>query len=228
MRQINNYKIVGWDVDTQRDFMEGRENNAIGYEGKLKINDAMTIAPALRKLSVYLRQKGVPIMGSVDWHDESSVEFSSNPDFVNTFPPHCIAGHYGAEKIDATRPENPIYINPEKGFEVEGLYERLKDHEGEVFFRKDRFDVFDLNGNPYSKELVKKLGIEKALVYGVALEVCDDYAIKGLLKLGVQVYAVEDAMKALNEDSRPQILQSWQKAGAKIVRLEDVLKGKVI
>ena len=228
MRQINNYKIVGWDVDTQRDFMEGRENNAIGYEGKLKINDAMQIAPALRKLSLYLRQKAIPIMGSVDSHNEDSIEFSSTPDFMNTFPPHCVAGHYGAEKIDATRPENPIYVDHEKGFEIEGLYERLMNHEGEVFFRKDRFDVFDNNGNPYSKELVKKLGIEKAIVYGVALEVCNNYAINGLLDLGVQVYAVEDAMKALNEDSRPQVLKAWEKAGAKIVRLEDVLKGKVI
>jgi nicotinamidase/pyrazinamidase len=230
MKMNNRYKIVGWDVDTQRDFMEGAKDNPVFYEGKLKIDDAMDIASNLEKITNCLWERNVPILGSVDWHSKDAYEFpkeGTEPDFANTFPEHCVQDTYGAEKIDATRPVDPLWIDYAKGLNVDGLISQIVRHNGEVFFRKDRFDVFDENGNPYAKQIVKELGVEKAILYGVALEVCDDFAVMGLRNLGVEVYAVSDAMRALDESVRPQILEKWEKAGAKIVKLDDVLRGNI-
>lgn len=229
MRQINDYKIVGWDVDTQRDFMENGKN-PIRYTGKLAIEGAMDIEDNLAELQLFLRQKQIPIMGSVDWHSKDADEFpklGEEPDFMNTFPEHCVRDTYGAEKIDATRPENPMYIGHDTNFDLKEMLRRVKLYDGEVYFQKDRFDVFDENGNHYAKPIVEGLGIEKALVYGVALEVCNNFAVKGLRDLGIDVYAVEDCMKAINEEVRPQILNEWEKLGAKVVKLEQVLKGEL-
>lgn len=225
----NNYKIIGWDVDTQRDFMECKNDNVINYEGKLKIENAMEIAPNLKKLTRYLRQNNLPIMGSIDWHPKDAEEFpkiGDDPDYQNTFPAHCIKNTYGAEKIDATRPINPFYVDYDWKYNTEKLIEKIKDYDGEIIFKKDRFDVFDKQGNPYTKEILKELGVEKAIVYGVALEVCNNYAVNGLRDLGIEVYAVKDAMKAIDENNRENILESWKNAGAKIITLENILNGR--
>ena len=222
----NNYNVVLWDVDTQVDFMENSAHNQKGYDGKLAIADAMSIADNLRVLTNYGRENSLPIFGSVDWHSSQSGEFPrewENADFVNTFPPHCIAGSYGAEKISATNPVNPFFVNYGGELDSKSLVEKIKKHSGDVFFRKDAFDVFSSQGNPYAKSVVEQLGIKKAIVYGVALEVCNNYAVNGLRDLGVEVYAVEDAMKAINENSRAQILDAWRSNGVKVVKLEDVL-----
>lgn len=220
-KDFEKYKILGWDVDTQRDFME--------EGGKLAIAGAMDIAPKLGELTQYLRNKNIPIFGSVDWHPKDAYEFPKNgeePDFANTFPEHCVKNTYGSQKIDATAPLNPLYIDYEKGNDANKLAGLIREHDGEVIFRKDRFDVFDPNGNPYAKDVLKNLGVEKALVYGVALEVCNNFAVRGLLDQGIEVYAIEDAMRAINEDVRPAILGEWKRAGAKIINLENVLKGQ--
>ena len=228
MNRVNDYRIVGWDVDTQRDFMEGIVDNAVNYEGRLKISDAMSIVPQLDMITTYLRKQNIPIMGSVDWHNDDSVEFSQTPDFVNTFPAHCIGDHYGAEKIDVARPVNPIYIDWETEQNYDAILKNIVHHDGEVFFRKDRFDVFDIQGNPYASDVVKDLGVEKAIVYGVALEVCNDAAFGGLVNRGVEVYAVEDAMKAINEEVRSDVLGRWKSMGVNVVKLEDVIFGGVV
>ena len=228
-----NYKfhIVGWDVDTQRDFMENGKN-PLNYVGKLAIKDAMLIAPKLEELTTYLRKAKVPLLGSRDWHNNSSAEFSENPNFQTTFPEHCVANTYGAESIDATKPVNPLNVDWDYEYSVPLLVDNIRNHQGEILFRKDAFNVFQNDeegiGNPYAARVLQALDVKKAIVYGVALEVCDDFAVKGLQDLGIQVYAVEDCMKAINEEVRPQILKKWEEAGAKIVRLEEVLKGGIL
>ena len=227
----NKYEMVAWDVDTQRDFMEGIEVN--GYAGKLALPNAMEIENNLSILTKYLREKNIAILGSVDWHNKDAKEFAENPDFMRTFPQHCVKNTYGAQNIDATKKLNPMYIDWDRIEGLNGLIEKVRKHDGETIFRKDDFDVFRVDrdgiGNPYARAVVKELGIKKAFVYGVATDVCVDYAVEGLRRLGVEVYAIKDCMRGINEENIKAKINNWQQGinPAKIVRLEEILEGKV-
>lgn len=78
-------------VDVQNDFTEG---GALGCDG------GGAIAAAI---SEFLRaNKGdySVVVASRDWHDADSDNgghFSDSPDFVDSWPPHCVAGTSGAD-----------------------------------------------------------------------------------------------------------------------------------
>lgn len=232
MKEKYNINILGWKVDPQEDFLaDGSRNN---YVGKLAIPDGMKVAPAIGKVQATLEDKGVRIFGSMDWHLEEkqndySVEFSDAPDFINTFPPHCIRGTYGAQYIREARGSNPLYLDwyPLENDMVhpEDFAEAALHHDGEVIFRKDRFDVFDKKGNWLTDIVVatlKENGFKAAVVYGVATEVCNNYAVNGLLERGIEVYAVTDAMRAIDETKKDEVFTSWQVKGAKLIRISEL------
>jgi nicotinamidase/pyrazinamidase len=214
----NKYKVIGWKVDLQEDFVSSGERS--GYKGALAIKDAEEIISAVEKVEKILKSYAFPILGSMDYHKADSAEFSKEgekADFKNTFPPHCIAGTYGAEFADWAEPKNPLYVDWTDKQDMKDLTSRILAHEGDVIFRKDAFDVFSEQGNKYAKPIVENLSVKNAIVYGVALEVCNDFAIKGLLDLGVKVYAVTDAMKAINEDNRKNVLDAWKEQKVNLV-----------
>ncbi|MGV8161901.1 MAG: cysteine hydrolase family protein [Candidatus Nanoarchaeia archaeon] len=214
----NKYKTIGWKVDLQEDFMnDGSRNN---YVGKLAITNAMNIAKTVKKVEQTLRMYSIPILGSMDWHNEDSEEFpaqGTDADFKKTFPLHCVAETYGAQFIDEAKPHNPMYVEWNKDYDLGTLTANILTHEGEIIFRKDSVNVFGKNGNKYASPVIQQINTKNAIVYGVALEVCDDFAIKGLLDSGVNVYAVTDAMKAINEKIRDAVLDSWKDLGVKLL-----------
>ena len=219
----NDHQIVGWKVDTQEDFMNDGSRN--DYKGKLAIKDALKIAGTIAKVERTLRMYQVPILGSMDWHGVDSHEFpeeGNNPDFSQTYPAHCVAGTYGSNFIKEAAPRNPLFIEHDKNYNLEELTEKIVNHEGEVIFRKDAFDVFSSKGNKYAKDIVRNLDVKSAFVYGVALEVCNDFAVKGLLEEGIEVYAISDAMKAINEDVRESVFDTWKELGASIITSDDL------
>lgn len=216
---INKYDTIGWKVDLQEDFMNEER-------GKLAIQNAMSIVKNIEETENILRQYKIPILGSMDWHHNNSSEFpkkEESPDFKQTFPEHCIANTYGAQFIKEAQPKNPMYIDWNREYNLDELTNQIMKHEGDVIFRKDAFDVFSEKGNKHTGKILEKLNVKSAIVYGVALEVCNDYAIKGLSERGIQVYAVTDAMKAINEDNRQRILDDWESKGAKLIKSEQLL-----
>ena len=60
-------------------------------DGKLYVPNAEEIIPNLEKLYNYDRKNEIQIMGSADYHTLQDEEISDNPDYLNTFPPHCFA-----------------------------------------------------------------------------------------------------------------------------------------
>ena len=89
-----------WDVDTQVDFMLPH--------GKLYVPGAEETAPAMKRLVDAARAAGIPHVASADDHELTDPEIAHDPDFTNTFPPHCLRGTHGAEKIPETQQEDPL------------------------------------------------------------------------------------------------------------------------
>lgn len=210
-------KTIFWDVDTQYDFMMP--------DGKLYVPDAEKIIPNLKQLTRYAREKHIPIFGSVDYHNPNDPEISDNPDFRETFPPHCLKGDPGQEKIEATRPENPLWIDSDP-IPEEDLRNMLSSHRGEIIFRKQRFDVFS---NPNVIPVLNIVQPERIVVYGVALDVCDKYAVEGFLKLGkYDIWLVEDATKPIYPEAAEKLLEEWSKKGVRIVKTADIVEKEAL
>ena len=67
----------------------------------------------------------------------------------------------------------------------------------------------------------------KAVVYGVATDYCVKAAVIGMQQRGIQCYVVEDAIAGVSPDSTKEAIWKMLEAGAKFVKTEDVLSGKV-
>jgi len=203
-------KTIFWNVDTQYDFMRDK--------GALAVSDAYIIEENLQTLTEFAHTKGVQIIFTGDWHTPDSSEFSSVPDYKQTYPPHCLINTQGAAFIPATTPYKPFIIDwQDKSLDTEALVR----HKGDIVIYKDAFDVFA--GSPHSETVLQIIQPSKVVVYGVAANVCVHYAICGLLQRGKTVYAVLDAMKGLPELPLEPLIKQWKSKGSLLVRTEDVL-----
>ncbi len=59
---------------------------------------------------------------------------------------------------------------------------------------------------------------DRVVVYGVALEVCDRYAVEGMLALdaGFDIVVVEDAVAALDAARGAELLDDWRRRGVRV------------
>ena len=205
-------KTIFWNVDTQYDFMRDDKS----HKGKLPILGARLIEGNLELLTKLAKIKNIKVINTADWHNLDSEELSNNPDFVRTFPPHCLIGTKGAEFVPATSPENPYIIDwRERNLEAIRLFDSRN-----IVLYKDKFDVF--TGTPHSNSVVELLRLDRAIVYGVATNVCVDYAVNGLLERKVQVYVPLDAIKELPNLALPY--DNWSKRGVNLTTTNEIYR----
>lgn len=206
--------LIFWDVDTQYDFMHA--------DGRLYVPGAEEIIPNLARLTAHAHASQVRIVASADDHEPSHAEISERPDFTETFPPHCMRGTPGQQKIPETALVNPVVIEPRRQDEA-ALRERVAKHSGDILFHKYRFDVFS---NPNVAPVVELLDPTDVVLYGVALDVCDRYAVDGLLDRRPQtrISLVTDATKAIAPDRVASLLEGWTRRGVRLITTDDALR----
>jgi nicotinamidase/pyrazinamidase len=203
-----------WDVDTQVDFMLP--------DGKLYIHGAETIQPQLATIIDVAKKYGIPVFGSVDYHAPEDAELAVDPDFNRTFPPHCLAGSPGAEKVDASIPGEITWLDGQDPWPGKPLPTYL-------YLRKQRFDVFS---NPHMSNLLSSMQARNLIVFGVALDVCVAHAIDGFLQSAGftgDIYLLTDATRAIQPQRGAQMLERWQKNGVKLIEtsaLQELIEKK--
>jgi nicotinamidase/pyrazinamidase len=201
---------IFWDVDTQVDFMEPH--------GKLYVPGARDVAPALERLVDAARAAGVVHVASADDHELTDPEISESPDLRNTFPPHCLRGTHGAEKILETKQRDPLPLSLVPF--PPGLIPRLVEGRREILLLKKNFNVFT---NPNTEPLLDALDPDEIVVFGVATDVCDDAAILGFLLRGRHVRFVEDASRGLDEARVAACTAVWRERGVEFSSAEEVI-----
>ena len=194
-----------WDVDTQVDFVHA--------DGKLAVPGAVDVVPAMARLVAAAREAGIPHVASADDHELTDDEISDAPDYSATYPPHCLRGTRGAEKIPETQQVDPVPLAlthvPEKWLQGR-----------EFLLLKKSFDVFT---NPNAEHLLERLDPQEIVLFGVATDVCNDAAIRGLLARGRSVTFVEDAAAGLDERRTATCLASWRVGGVRFATADQAI-----
>ena len=192
-------KAIFVDIDTQFDFMNPN--------GNLYVKNAEKIIPNIKKLIDFALKNKIPIIASVDAHRENDPEFER-------FPPHCVKGTPGYEKIPETKVSN-YEIVENKPQEVEVSPEK------EIVIEKQVFSLFD---NINSDRILKKLGRSIAVIFGVATEYCVRASALGFLERGYEVLIVTDAVKEISEEEGRKALEELKNKGAKLITTDQILK----
>lgn len=201
---------IVWDVDTQVDF--------VLPHGKLYVPGAEDTLPAMKRLVEAARAAGLIHVASVDDHELTDPEISAEPDFESTYPPHCLRGTPGAEKVPETKQRDPLPITDVPY--PPGLVPQLVDGRREFVILKKNFDVFR---NPNTLPLLEALAPDEVILFGVATDVCNKAAIEGLLDEDVSVLFVEDAARGLDEARTRACTASWRERGVGFTTVEEVV-----
>ena len=209
-------RLVFWDVDTQRDF--------IHPEGKLYAPGAEKLIPNLKRISDYAHAHGIRVVASADDHQPGHRELSGDPDFKETFPPHCMRGTLGQRKIPETLLHDPLVIEPEP-MAPDELKRSVRAHAGDILFHKHRFDVFS---NANVEAVLEVLEPDEIVLYGVYLDICDRYAIEGLLERRpeTRLRLVTDATQPIDPERGRALLESWRARGVELITTDQALGGE--
>ena len=188
------------DVDTQYDFMSP--------DGRLYVGGAEKIVENLRRLSEFARLRKIPVIAAADAHTPDDPEFER-------FPPHCVHGTPGAERIPETaRPEAAV-IPPKGAEDAVAQFQRA----GAVVLQKRDFPVF---ANPSADAIIDSVGDAEFVVYGVATDYCVRADVLGLLDRGKRVTVVVDAIQPIYAQAGEAALAEFRRRGAKLATTAEV------
>ena len=202
---------IFWDVDTQFDFMRP--------EGKLYVPGAETIIDKVSEVRRFALENGYSIVADIDWHSLDNDEISETPDYRQTFPPHCMAGEPGSERVGFLG-ELPIEYVGLETMEPNALSTLISKEQFHVVIRKDALDVFS---NPNTDKLVELIDPKKVVVFGVALDFCVCCVVQGLSRFGnIQLCVLKDAVKGLEVRPEQEIFDEFRQIGVEVTEFGDL------
>ncbi|HTN57366.1 MAG TPA: isochorismatase family protein [Protaetiibacter sp.] len=182
-------------IDVQNDFTEG---GALGVDGG---------AAAAEAITDYLRahpDRYDVVFASRDWHhgdDDNGGHFATDaaPDFVTTWPPHCVGGTPGAEyhpAFDASLVD--VHVKKGQGVPAYSIFEGTTD-----------------DGASFPAEL-DRLGVTDVDVVGIATDYCVRASALDALAVGRRVTVLEDLVAAVDPVTGAQALVDLASAGATV------------
>jgi len=213
---MNAKDTIFFNIDTQKDFLNS--------DGALYVKDAELIKPELLRLTEIADQNNIKVINTADFHTDQSKEISETPDFVNTFPKHCMIGSDGTVFIEETIPfATDSYIIHYTDSKID---EKQFNFARNIIIFKDAFDVFA--GNKLTDDALvliqKDIIVENIVVYGVATNICVAFAIDGLLKRKFKVFLVMDAIKGLPGSSLEDLYVKWLDQGVILTTTKQIEK----
>ena len=186
-------------IDVQNDFTEG---GALGVTGGAAVAADITAYleanPGLYDL----------VIASRDWHDGdndngghfAAVESGADPDFVDTWPRHCVAGTPGAEyhpALDTSLID--VHVKKGQGRPAYSIFE------GETDEGADLIDLLD------------EKGVDVVHVAGIATDYCVLASARDALDAGRDVTVLTDLVAGVAPESSAAALSELEVAGAHLM-----------
>ena len=163
-------------VDLQNDFADPA--------GSLSVGDGEAIIPLINEAVRAALEAGAFVVATQDWHPESTPHFARDG---GTWPVHCVGGTWGAE------------LHPSFELPIDGPRVR-KGTNGE-----DGYSGFTMR-NPVTDEEIstelegrlRRRGIERVVVCGLATDYCVRATALDAARLGFAVSVLGEAVRAVN------------------------------
>lgn len=182
-------------IDVQNDFTEG---GALGVEGGAAVASAITD---------HLREHPDDydvVIASRDWHDPDNdngghFAIDVEPDFVATWPQHCMAGTDGAEyhpSIDTGLID--IHVRKGQGVPAYSIFEGTTDDGRRIVTALDELGITDVD------------------VVGIATDYCVRASALDALAAGRQVRVLSDLVAGVARESSAAALDELAAAGAAV------------
>jgi nicotinamidase/pyrazinamidase len=183
-------------IDVQNDFTEG---GALGVDGGAAVAAGIT-----SYLRAHPHDYDV-VFASRDWHDASNdngghFATTSPPDFVVTWPAHCVAGTPGAEyhpALDTSLVD--IQVRKGQGVPAYSIFEGTTDDGATVEQKLDELGVTDVD------------------VVGIATDYCVRASALDALGLHRRVRVLTDLVAGVAPESSAAALVELKDAGAEVV-----------
>jgi len=164
--------------------------------GALPIEDGDGIIPVINYWLAVARDRKIPIYVSRDWHPVGHISFEKEG---GEWPPHCLQGTVGAEfHPKLTLIGDEVLIT--KG----------------VRFDQDQNSVFDQTG---LKHRLRKDGVERLLVGGLAQDVCVLASVLDARGEGFAVTVIGAATRPVTSENGKEAIKKMKDFGAEY--LED-------
>ena len=180
------------DEDTQLDFLLPA--------GALYVPGAERLLPVYEKIFQKVRERGIPVLSSVDAHAENDPEFRD-------WPAHCVAGTLGQQKTPGTLLAARQMVPNRAGV-------ALDRGAAQWIVEKQALDVFT---NPNWERLLALYPGEECVVMGVATDYCVRHVVEGLLGRGRQVAIVADGICGIDVEGSGKMVEGWRERGARVV-----------
>lgn len=174
-------------VDVQRDFCEG---------GSLPVPGGAEVA---RRISAWVARHGDryrAMVATKDEHVDPGAHFSDDPDYVTSWPPHCVAGTIGAE----LHPD--LDLSPDETFA-----------KGQFSAAYSEFEGTSHDGTGLEAWL-RARGIEALDVVGLATDYCVAATARDALTLGFVTTVLTDLCAGIHPLSTAAAEQSLSDQGA--------------
>jgi nicotinamidase/pyrazinamidase len=197
--------MIFFDVDTQHDFMD--------RDGALYVPDAETIRPNIERLLRAASERKITTISSRCAHVPNDPEFA-------IFPPHCIDGTRGAERIFTDLPELPRQEIAADAAADAQVQLRPASH---YIVKKRAFDLFSNQWLEGLRERGDFKG-EQCVIFGVATDYCVRACALGLAGVGAHVLVVEDAIRGVAPDTTSRTIDEMRAAGVEFTTTDEVLK----
>ena len=181
-------------VDVQADFVEG---------GSLGVNGGLTTAAMIARHVRHFKNEYDFIVASRDYHENAPDHISDHPDFVKTWPPHCMVGTPGAAFV-------PTIQNL-----VREKYIHAVVTKGRNKAAYSAFDGLDPRGHPLL-EVLKEERIDHIDVCGIATDYCVRASALDAKKNEFQVRLLVNLCAAVNEETGQKALEEMKAAGIQI------------
>jgi nicotinamidase/pyrazinamidase len=183
-------------IDVQNDFTEG---GALGVDGGAAV--AQHVTDYVRS---HPERYGV-VFASRDWHDASGdngghFATAGAPDFVDTWPAHCVAGSPGADyhpALDESLVD--IHVRKGQGVPAYSIFEGTTD-DGETVRQK-----------------LDELGVTDVDVVGIATDYCVRASALDALAAGRRVRVLTDLVAGVAPASSAAALDELKDEGAEVV-----------
>lgn len=176
-------------VDVQNDFCEG---GSLAVAGGAQV--ARDVA-ALITSGVY-----TTVVATRDHHIDPGSHFSDQPDFVDSWPPHCVVGTPGEELHTPLTSE--LFASTFFKGEYEAAY--------------SGFEGLDDTGRSLADWLRAK-GITAVDVCGLATDHCVRATALDAARQGFDVRVLGSLVAAVSPDSLPAVRQEFEEAGVELI-----------